>query len=387
MRVVLAVDKFKGSATAEEVAGALAAGWRAHDPDVEVVTVPVADGGDGTVAAVLARGWIPQRLVVTGPWGDPVEAEWALSTDGATAVVELATASGIALTDQSSRPDDGPERALAAHTVGTGEVVAAALTAGCRTVVLGIGGSATNDGGAGMLRGLGARLLDGTGQEVADGIPGLESVTTVDLGPVLERLGDAEVVLAADVDNPLCGERGAAAVYGPQKGADEATVARIDAALEHWSQVLDTAPGARPGTAGSPGAGAAGGVGYAALAALGARRVSGVGLVLDLVDLAAGLVGADLVVTGEGRLDTQTLEGKAPAGVLAAAREAGLPVVAVCGASELTDEQALGAGFEGVLTLVDEEPDLDLCLREPLPVLRRVGENLARGWAGTGAPA
>lgn len=375
MRVVLAVDKFKGSATADEVAGALAEGWLAQDPDAELVAVPVADGGDGTVAAVVAHGWTAVPATVTGPWGDPTEAVWARSPDRATGLVELATASGIALSDQPGRPDDGPRRALTATTTGTGELLRAALEAGCRTVVLGAGGSATTDGGAGMLQALGARLLDEAGAEVAPGLPGLEKVTHVDLAPARRLLGEAEVVLAADVDNPLCGPRGAAAVYGPQKGADPATVARADAALARWAEVLGRA--GTPHLEDRPGAGAAGGVGFAAMAALDARRVSGVGLVLDLVGLDEALEGADLVVTGEGRLDAQTLEGKAPAGVLEAARRHGLPVVAVCGTNDLGRAEALEAGFAAVRTLQEEESDPDRCMADPLPVLRRVGARLA----------
>ncbi|GAA1161469.1 glycerate kinase [Ornithinicoccus hortensis] len=385
MRVVLAPDKFKGSLTAAEVCSALADGLRRELPEVEVVSVSVADGGDGTVAAVLDQGWQAVTTEVPGPWGDPVAATWAREPDGPGAVLEMAASSGIALAPQDvpSRPDDGPTRALTASTAGTGALFAAALDQGCSTIVLGVGGSATNDGGAGMLSALGARLLDASGHPVPPGAAGLESLDRVDLSGLDRRLLAAEVLLANDVDNPLTGDDGAAAVFGPQKGADPATVARIDAALARWAELLDAAlptlpepTAGRPGRATARGAGAAGGTGYAAMA-VGAQQVSGVDHVLDLVGLDDALEGADLVVTGEGMLDRQTLSGKAPVGVLARARRHGIPVVAVCGHRALTDAETDEVGFAAAYALTDLEPDVERCIEDPVPLLERVGGLLA----------
>lgn len=391
--VVLAPDSFKGSLTAAQVRAALAEGIRDAVPEARIVEVAVADGGDGTVAAVVEHGWHQVRVTASGPWGDPVPATWAWQPETSTAVVEMAQASGIALAAAlvPSRPAEGPTRALTASTRGTGELVSSALDHGCRRVVLGLGGSATNDGGAGMLAALGARLLDADGRPVEDGIPGLESLRTIDLSGLDARLADTEMVLANDVDNPLLGEHGAAAVFGPQKGADEPTVARIEAALAGWARQLDaalsatatgsssraTATSGSPTAAAAPGSGAAGGTGYAVLAALRATQVAGTDYLLDLVGLDAALAGADLVVTGEGMLDRQTLSGKAPIGVLARAREHGIPVVGVAGHCILTPEVTREAGFTAVHALTDLEPDIQQCLAEPVPLLRRIGRELA----------
>lgn len=379
-RVVLAPDGFKGSVSSGEVAAALCEGILSTCPDADVRTVPVADGGDGTVEAVLAAGWQPRTAPVTGPWGDRHAATWARSADGSTALLELAAASGMSLTGQPSRPDDGPTRALTATSTGTGELMAAALDVGCRQLIVGVGGSACSDGGAGLLTALGARVLDGEGRPVPPGVPGLEQAAKLDLDPARERLTATRLTLAADVTNPLLGPTGAAAVYGPQKGADAVTVARTDAALARWSTLLADA-GCAPDLAERAGSGAAGGVGLALLA-MGAQHASGIDLLLDLVGLDDELVGADLVVTGEGRLDAQTLHGKAPAGVLARARAAGVPVLAVCGTSELTASDVADAGFAGVRTLREIEPDLQRCLDDPAPLLARIGADLGRGLRG-----
>jgi glycerate kinase len=359
MRVVVAPDKFKGSATAAEVALHLAAGLR--EAGADPVRVPVADGGEGTVDAAVAAGFRRVTATVCGPTGAPVTAAFALR-DG-TAVVELAAASGLALLP------DGPDP-VRATSRGTGELVRAALDAGASTVVLGVGGSAGTDGGAGMLAALGVRLLDAAGREVADGGAALARVHRVDVSGLDPRLRDIDVVLASDVDNPLLGPSGAAAVYGPQKGATPAQVALLDAALAHWTGVLGATE-----RAGEPGAGAAGGVGFAALAVLGARRRPGVEVVLDLVGFDALLAGAALVVTGEGALDEQTLHGKAPAGVAAAAGRAGVPVEAVCGRTTLTAERAAEAGFRRVHALADLAEEQE-CMENPGPLLREVGRRL-----------
>lgn len=354
--VLLALDKFKGSLTAAQVAAHLAAGLR--DAGLAAVELPVADGGEGTLDAAVAAGYTRRPVTVSGPTGRPVAAAFALR-DG-TAVVELAAASGLALLP------DGPDP-LRASSRGTGELVRAALDAGATRIVLGVGGSAGTDGGAGLLAALGARLRDAAGADLADGGGALPWLADVDLTGLDPRLAHTEVVLASDVDNPLLGPSGAAAVYGPQKGADLDAVALLDAGLARWARLLD------PAAAGQAGAGAAGGVGFAALAALGARRRSGIAVVLDLVGFAAHLDGAALVVTGEGAIDEQTLHGKAPAGVAAAARAGGVPVVAVCGRCDLTPERLALAGIRAVFPLSRREPDPVRCMTGAGDLLREIG--------------
>ena len=371
--VLLAPDKFKGSLTAAEVAGYLAAGLRRAESGIETTMVLIADGGDGTVDAVLTAGAGFERRTVRapGPLGDPVDAAFALR--GTTAVVELAQAGGLAQLPPHERDP------LRCHTRGTGRLIAAALDAGARTIILGVGGSASTDGGAGMLAELGARWLDATGESVPDGGGGLARIAAVDLSGLDRRLRDAEILLAVDVDSPLLGEHGAATVYGPQKGASAAQVAQLERGLSHYADVLANALGdAVRRAAQAPGAGAAGGTGFGALAVLGATRHSGVELLLATIGFDQALADADLVVTGEGSLDAQTLRGKAPMGVAAAAHARALPVVAVCGRLALDRKQLRAAGIDRAYSLTDLEPDLARCMAEPGPLLEQIGEAIAR---------
>ncbi|MCF3963705.1 glycerate kinase, partial [Streptomyces fuscigenes] len=348
--VLVAADKFKGSLTAVEVAERVAAGIRRVAPGVPVEALPVADGGDGTVAAAVAAGFERREVPVTGPRGERLTAAYALR--GGTAVVEMAEASGL----QHLPP--GVFAPLTATTHGTGELLRAALDAGARSVVLGVGGSASTDGGAGMLTALGARFLDAAGRPVAEGGGGLAALASADLSGLDPRLAHTEIVLASDVDNPLTGPKGAAAVYGPQKGAGPEDVVALDAALGRYAAVLESLLG--PPAAGldrAPGAGAAGGIGYGALVGLGARFRAGIEVMLDVLGFAAALERATLVVTGEGSLDEQTLHGKAPAGVAAAARARGIDVVAVCGRLALAPPALRGAGILRAYALSDLEPD------------------------------
>ncbi|MFI0470567.1 glycerate kinase [Saccharopolyspora sp. 5N102] len=366
--VLIAPDKFKGSLTAPQVAEAVAAGLRRARPDAQVRLAPVADGGDGTVQAALASGYAPIPVRVAGPVGEPVDTEIAISGD--TAVVELASASGLALLDPEELAP------LAASSEGTGEAILMALDAGARTVVLGVGGSASTDGGAGMLTVLGARVLDAADNPLPPGGGPLGRVATVDLSGLDPRLAETEFILASDVDNPLLGERGAAHVYGPQKGADPEQVRFLDEALGNWSRAV-LAAGGRD-VAEQPGAGAAGGVGYGALAVLGARMRPGVDVILELIDFDRQLEGAGLVIIGEGAIDEQTLHGKGPAGVAARAREAGVPVVAIAGRCDLTPERLREAGVEAAYALTDIEPDPQRCIREAATLLVDLGERLAQ---------
>ncbi|MEU7472719.1 glycerate kinase [Streptomyces sp. NPDC044984] len=369
-RVLVAADKFKGSLTAVEVAERVTAGLRRVVPDLEAEALPVADGGDGTVAAAVAAGFERREVRVAGPLGDEVTAAYALRGD--TAVVEMAEASGL------QRLPAGVFAPLTASTYGSGELLRAALDAGARTIVFGVGGSATTDGGAGMLSALGARFVTADGEPVAPGGGGLAELASADLSGLDPRLGEVELVLASDVDNPLTGPKGAPAVYGPQKGASPEDVEALDAALAHFAKVLEETVGARAAEyALSPGAGAAGGIGYGALL-LGAGFRPGIEVMLEVLGFAPALERADLVITGEGSLDRQTLHGKAPAGVAAAARAAGKEVVAVCGRLALPPEELGRAGIRRAYALTDLEPDVAKCVADAGPLLERTAERIAR---------
>ncbi|WP_410616167.1 glycerate kinase [Amycolatopsis sp. lyj-109] len=363
MKVLVAPDKFKGSLTAAEVASALASGLADVHPAAVVTTLPVADGGEGTVDAAVAAGYERVAVPARGPTGAPVTASYAVRGD--TAVVELAEASGL------HRLPGAPEP-LTATSAGTGDVIAAAVRAGCRRIVLGVGGSACTDGGAGMLTALGARLLDDAGRELSLGGAALSRLAALDLS----NLAEVDIELASDVDNPLYGSRGTAAVYGPQKGASPEDVETLDAALRHWASI------AGPEFAARPGAGAAGGVGFAAMAVLGARTRPGIELLLDLLGFEAALAGASLVVTGEGSLDEQTLSGKAPAGVARAAAARGIPCVAVSGRCRLSSARLADAGIAAAYALTDLEPDPARCMAEAAPLLRRLARRVAEAHLG-----
>lgn len=367
MRILIASDKFKGSATGSEVAAALADGIREIIPDAVVDAAPVADGGEGTVDAAVASGFTPVTVSVTGPTGRPVDATFALR-DGQ-AIIEMAAASGLDVLP------DGEKDALGATSRGTGELIAAALDRGATSIVLGVGGSACTDGGAGMLQALGVALRT-EDRPVRPGGAGLVELVSADLTGLDPRLTAVSVVLAADVDNPLLGERGAAAVFAPQKGASADDVAVLEAGLSRLAELVDALPGVRA-SASAPGAGAAGGVGYAALAVLGAVREPGIDVIQRLIGLEARIADADLVITGEGSLDDQSLGGKTPLGVSAAAARAGKPVVAVCGRATLDAAQAASAGFARVYALSDIEPEPAKSMANAVPLLREVGRTIA----------
>lgn len=364
--VLLAPDKFKGSLSAPEVATHVTTGLRRARPGLDVREVPVADGGDGTLDAALAAGFTRVPVRASGPTGEPVDTAYARR--GGTAVVELADVSGL------SRLPGRRLAPLAATSFGTGDVTRAALDDGCRTIVLGLGGSACTDGGAGMAQALGVRLRDADGADLSPGGAALARLAAVDVSALHPAVAEADIIVASDVDNPLLGEYGAAAVYGPQKGADAEQVALLDAALGRWAEVLQRDVGIDAVTATQPGAGAAGGVGFAALALLDAILRPGIEYLLDLVGFHRQLAGASLAVTGEGSLDEQTLRGKAPAGVAAAARAAGVPVVAMAGRCLLSRETLTASGFAGAYALTDIEPDPRRCVAEAGPLLEQLAE-------------
>ena len=382
MRVVIAPDKFKGSLSAPEVASRLSAGLQAGfaagrpGEGFETTLIPVADGGEGTLDAAVGSGFTRRSTTVTGPTGQPITAEFAVR--GEEAVIEMAAASGLAVLPgfgDGSAPNT--ETAKGATSLGTGELIRAALDLGCRHIILGVGGSANTDGGAGVLQGLGAALLDADGNELPGGGAALARLDRIDFSNLDVRLEVTEFVLASDVDNPLLGRTGAAAIFGPQKGATPDDVASLDAALAHFVQVLANEIGSEAQDAAqAPGAGAAGGVGYIAIAALGAARRPGIDVVLEFTELEQRLAGADLVITGEGSLDEQSLLGKTPMGVARAAARSGIPVIAVCGRSTLSPEQLSESGFESVHALTELESNVEKCIAEAGPLLEELGKHI-----------
>lgn len=372
-RVVVAPDKFKGSLTAIEVAAHVSFGLRRVIADLDVIQCPVADGGDGTVDAAVATGFTRVPVTASGPTGTPVRSSYARRGDEA--VIEMASVCGLVLLP------GGHFEPEASSSYGLGEVVRTAVEAGARRVVLGIGGSASTDGGAGFLQALGIRVLTTVGADVGRGGAALAEVAAVDLATLPAAFAEVEVVVAGDVDNPLLGTNGAAAVYGPQKGASAAQVKRLDAALTTWAQVLARATGTD--LAMHPGAGAAGGVGFAAMAGLGAAMRPGIELVLELVGLRDYLPGADLVITGEGSLDRQSLAGKAPVGVADAARRAGVRTVAVCGRTSLDVGELHRAAIAAAYALTDLEPDVARCMAQAGSLLERIGALVARSQLST----
>ncbi|MET0579402.1 MAG: glycerate kinase [Ilumatobacteraceae bacterium] len=366
--VVVAPDKFKGSLSAVDAAAALARGLRRGLPGARVVEHPIADGGEGSVEMVLAHGFRPVSREVRGPTGDPVVATYALAGD--TALVEMAAAAGLGRLPGGA-PDDRTART--ASTYGVGELVRDALDRGARRIVLAVGGSATTDGGAGMVAALGARTWTASGEVLPEGGAGLLDVERLDPGGLDPRLAGATVVVACDVDNPLTGPDGAASVYGPQKGTTPEQVDVLDRALVHWADLVARTVGTDHRD--DPGAGAAGGVGFALLA-VGAHLSPGIDLVLDLVDFDHRLDTTDLVVVGEGRLDEQTLRGKAPAGVAARAVARGIPVVAVCGHRDLDEAGLTSLGARSAHALTDLEPDPAVCIRDAARLLERLAPRL-----------
>lgn len=333
MKIVIAPDSFKDSLSAEKVADAIAAGLADVMPHAQLVKCPMADGGEGTVEAIVAAGnGQLRRNHVQGPLGAPVEAHWGWLPDSRTAIIEMAEASGLQLLKPEQR------NACITSTFGTGELIKAALDAGARRVILAIGGSATNDAGAGALQALGLGLFDAQGNSLPRGGLALAHVARIELSGLDPRLAEVRFEIAADVNNPLCGEHGASAIFGPQKGASAEQVQLLDQALGHFA---DHCANVLPkDVRHEPGSGAAGGLGFAAKAFLGAQFRAGVEVVAELVGLAEAVKGADLVITGEGRFDAQTLRGKTPFGVASIARAEGVPVVVLAG--------TLGEGYQAL---------------------------------------
>lgn len=351
MKAVVAMDSFKGSLSSLAAGAAVKAGILRADPDAEVLVRPLADGGEGTMEALTAgMGGELTKVRVTGPLGEPVCAQLGILKDGCTAVLEMSQAAGITLVPASER------NPIKTTTYGVGEMIRDAISRGCRHFIIGIGGSATNDGGIGMLQALGFELLDETGKEVRFGAEGLRQLAAIRKGSVLPELSECTFRVACDVTNPLCGEKGCSAVFGPQKGADAAMIRKMDQWLAHFAALSRKShPDADPDF---PGAGAAGGLGFAFLTYLHASLESGVRIVLEETRLEDYLRDADLVITGEGRLDGQTAMGKAPIGVAELAKKYGKPVLAFAGSvaedAGICNQNGIDAYFpilQGVSTL------------------------------------
>lgn len=370
MIVVIAPDSFKECATAAEAAEAMAAGWLRADPGAELRVVPVADGGEGTVAALSARGQL-RETDVTGPMGEAVTARWALLDDG-TAVIEMAEAAGLHLVAPQHRDP------MTAATRGVGELVRAGLEAGARRFIVGVGGSATNDGGAGMAQALGASLRDAEGRELNPGGAALANIAEIDASGMDARLAECTVLVACDVDNPLCGPEGASHVYGPQKGANAAQAATLDGALALYAAALRAALGVD--LRDTPGAGAAGGLAAGLMAFLGAQLKPGFDLVAEQAGLAKALEGADLVITGEGSLDGQSLRGKAPLGVARMARERGLPCIALAGQLGGGYKAVYDLGVTAAFALAPGPVSREDSMKNTLDWLRDRSEAVARAW-------
>ncbi|MGE8359496.1 glycerate kinase [Pseudomonas sp.] len=372
MKIVIAPDSFKESLSAPDVAAAIAKGWAQVFPEAELCLRPMADGGEGTVDALLAAtGGERRELQVSGPLGAPVQAHWGW-LDGQTAVIEMAAASGLHWVPREQRD------ATITSSFGTGELIRAALDEGAQRIILGLGGSATNDGGAGLLQALGARFLDALDQPLAPGGAALAGLARVDLSQLDPRLGAVQVDVAADVDNPLCGPRGASAVFGPQKGADARQVELLDAALGHMAKVVAAALG--KDVSEEPGAGAAGGLGFAAKAFLGARFRPGIELVAELSGLAESMADADLVITGEGRLDAQSLHGKTPVGVARVAQAAGVPVIALAGSLGEGYQRMYEVGIEAAFSLAPGPMTLEQACATAAEELQARATDIARVW-------
>ena len=363
MKVVVAIDGFKGSLLPREAADAVVRG--VARAGAEAVTIPLSDGGEGFVEAFLAAGFEERRVVCTGPTGEPVITRWAYR-DGV-GVVELADACGL------GRLPGGVLAGLDASSAGLGEVIAAVLDDGVRDIVVGIGGSASTDGGAGLITALGGRLLDLGGTPIRPGLRGLADLWSLDATGVRHEFAECTITVACDVANPLLGPTGAAAVFGPQKGLTSDDIAAADARLAKLADVVEAFEVHRF----TPGAGAAGGVGWALLALGGVMR-PGIEVALELAGFEAALADADLVITGEGRLDAQSLQGKAPIGVARAAGRAGVPVVAICGTTELDPSTLADAGFARVVALSDLEPDPATCMARASALVERAAEGVVR---------
>ncbi|GLQ71499.1 glycerate kinase [Vibrio penaeicida] len=374
MKVVIAPDSFKESLTAKEVCLAIESGFRRVWADSEFVHVPVADGGEGTVQSLVdaTKGHLV-HLAVTGPLGNSVDAFYGLLGDNQTAVIEMAAASGLHHVSLSQRD---PKLTT---SFGTGQLINHALERGAKKLIVGLGGSATNDGGVGMMAALGAKFSNHNGQPISLNGSGLKELAQIDLSGLNSRLAECEILVASDVDNPLCGSKGASATFGPQKGATEADIRLLDQNLNHYGQLIRKQIGRD--VINAAGSGAAGGMGAALIAFTHAKLQPGIDIVLETVGLENQLEGADLVITGEGRIDWQTAHGKTPMGVASLAKKYDLPVIALAGCVGENYQAAYQCGIDAVFAAVPRALDLSTAFQEAGENLTNLSENVARMWS------
>ncbi|HAA04843.1 MAG TPA: glycerate kinase [Syntrophobacteraceae bacterium] len=371
MHIVVAPDSYKGSLSAVDAADAIERGVLSVFPDARVTKVPMADGGEGTAEVlIIGAGGHVIRQEVTGPLGELVDATWGILGDGKTGVIEMAAASGLMLIPEQKRDP------RLTTTYGTGQLIRAALDLGIRRIIIGIGGSATNDGGAGMAQALGVRFLDDTGTTLPHGGASLARLASVDLSGLDPRLKETEILVACDVDNPLCGPQGASAVYGPQKGASPSMVVELDGALKHYARVARRATG--KDVTDIPGAGAAGGLGAGLLLFTQAKLRSGVDIVLEATSFADIVQHADLVITGEGNTDVQTAHGKAPLGVARVARQFDVPVVCLSGGLGEGSEAVLEQGIDALMSIMAKPASLDECMATARELLQAAAARVCR---------
>ncbi|SOC43103.1 glycerate kinase [Ureibacillus acetophenoni] len=357
MKIVISPDSFKGTLTALEAAQAIEQGIKQVNQEIETILLPVADGGEGTMdALVLATSGQYVKANVLDPLGREIEASFGVLGNKSTCVIEMASASGITLLHNNER---NPRKA---STYGTGQLIQIALDQGFRDFIICIGGSATNDGGVGMLRALGLRLLDENGRGVQNSIDGLYEVKTLDFSNWDTRLNDSTIAIACDVNNPLVGVNGATAVFGPQKGVKADEVEFFDQALTHWANVVEVEKGIRLHD--YQGAGAAGGMGGALIAFLDGKFHQGIELVLDVMNYNEKIQDAELIITGEGKSDSQTLHGKAPMGVLHCARQFEIPTILISGSIDEQDEEILAQHFHKIISVVDQSISTEMAMKE-----------------------
>lgn len=377
MKIVIAPDSFKESMTALEAAEAIETGFKKVWPEATYLKVPMADGGEGTVQSLVdATDGKIIKQTVTGPAGTPVEAFYGITGDGNTAIIEMAAASGLHLIKKESR------NPLQTTTKGTGELILAALDQGIDHMIIGIGGSATNDGGSGMAQALGAKLLDKNGEQIGYGGEALSQLKSIDLADLDPRLANVTVDVACDVDNPLTGERGASAVFGPQKGATPEMVARLDQNLTHYGYVLKNELG--QDVMNMPGAGAAGGLGAGFVAFLNGRLKRGVDIVIQTVKLDECVRDAMLVITGEGKIDVQTIYGKTPIGVANISKKYGIPVIGIAGAIGHESDAIYNHGIDAMFSIVPGAVTLEESLEQAKVNTMKLSENIARTLAMSG---
>ncbi|THF65787.1 glycerate kinase [Pseudothauera nasutitermitis] len=370
MKVVIAPDSYKESLSALEVAVHIEEGFKQIFPDAQYVKIPMADGGEGTVQAMIeATQGRRVEVEVTAPLGNRIDSFYGLTGDGRMAVIEMAAASGLALVPPDQR------NPLITTSYGTGELIRAALDVGARHFILGIGGSATNDGGAGMLQALGVRLLDARGQDLAWGGAALAALERIDLSGLDPRLRECVIEVACDVDNPLTGEQGASAIFGPQKGATPEMVQTLDRNLRHYSALIRRDLGVEAETV--PGAGAAGGMGAAMLAFLKGRLRPGSEIITDAVHLEDALRDADWVITGEGRIDSQTIFGKTPIGVARVAKKHNKPVIGIAGCLGANAEVVHAHGIDAIYSVLYRSCTVEEALAEAATNVQTTARNIA----------